>query len=211
MLHCAQREYIRPRTITLQQSAMYSGVRGLVRTAMTSLRHFRPIAASPAWSRPPSQHTAIQRGVTSATAGAAPPSSARARTCGLQECDKLGKPPVCNACRDLVVGPSLTFSGTDAASARAAGPAHGLPGAPKLILGIESSCDDTGVAIVSSDGRILGEALATQVPSETLLQRRSAPVSCVVQVSRTTQSLGRLVHPPPARREEIDVASIAMP
>ncbi|GMH37238.1 hypothetical protein BSKO_05111 [Bryopsis sp. KO-2023] len=32
-----------------------------------------------------------------------------------------------------------------------------------IILGIESSCDDTGVAIVNSDGRILGEALATQV------------------------------------------------
>jgi hypothetical protein len=34
---------------------------------------------------------------------------------------------------------------------------------PQLVLGIESSCDDTGVAIVSSDGRILGEALASQV------------------------------------------------
>lgn len=33
---------------------------------------------------------------------------------------------------------------------------------PKLILGIETSCDDTGVAVVSSDGRVLGEALATQ-------------------------------------------------
>lgn len=32
----------------------------------------------------------------------------------------------------------------------------------RLVLGIESSCDDTGVAIVSSSGRILGEALATQ-------------------------------------------------
>lgn len=30
------------------------------------------------------------------------------------------------------------------------------------MLGIESSCDDTGVAVVSSSGRILGEALATQ-------------------------------------------------
>ena len=32
----------------------------------------------------------------------------------------------------------------------------------RLVLGIESSCDDTGVAIVSSSGLILGEALATQ-------------------------------------------------
>ena len=30
------------------------------------------------------------------------------------------------------------------------------------MLGIESSCDDTGVAVVSSSGRVLGEALATQ-------------------------------------------------
>jgi N6-L-threonylcarbamoyladenine synthase len=30
------------------------------------------------------------------------------------------------------------------------------------VLGIESSCDDTGAAIVSSNGRILGEALASQ-------------------------------------------------
>lgn len=33
----------------------------------------------------------------------------------------------------------------------------------RLVLGIESSCDDTGVAIVSSSGRILGESLKSQV------------------------------------------------
>lgn len=32
----------------------------------------------------------------------------------------------------------------------------------RLVLGIESSCDDTGAAVVSSTGEILGEALATQ-------------------------------------------------
>ena len=31
-----------------------------------------------------------------------------------------------------------------------------------LVLGIESSCDDTGVAVVASDGRVLGEAIASQ-------------------------------------------------
>ena len=31
-----------------------------------------------------------------------------------------------------------------------------------MVLGIESSCDDTGAAILSSDGKILGEALAKQ-------------------------------------------------
>ena len=41
---------------------------------------------------------------------------------------------------------------------------HPLPLAPGelLVLGIESSCDDTGVAVVSSAGRVLGESLATQ-------------------------------------------------
>ena len=31
------------------------------------------------------------------------------------------------------------------------------------VLGIETSCDDTGVAVVRSDGRILGEVLVSQV------------------------------------------------
>ena len=30
------------------------------------------------------------------------------------------------------------------------------------VLGIESSCDDTGVAVVRGDGKIMGEALASQ-------------------------------------------------
>jgi N6-L-threonylcarbamoyladenine synthase len=39
----------------------------------------------------------------------------------------------------------------------------GLPDRrPFLVLGIESSCDDTGAAVLSSDGKILGEALAKQ-------------------------------------------------
>lgn len=40
---------------------------------------------------------------------------------------------------------------------------HNLPaGVPFTVLGIETSCDDTGVAIVRSDGTILGEALGSQ-------------------------------------------------
>ena len=39
----------------------------------------------------------------------------------------------------------------------------GLPDKdPFVVLGIESSCDDTGAAIVTSDGRILGQSLASQ-------------------------------------------------
>lgn len=40
----------------------------------------------------------------------------------------------------------------------------GLPNLSKTftVLGIESSCDDTGAAVVRSDGKILGEALASQ-------------------------------------------------
>ena len=36
-------------------------------------------------------------------------------------------------------------------------------GADTLVLGIETSCDDTGAAVVTGDGRVLGEALASQV------------------------------------------------
>lgn len=39
---------------------------------------------------------------------------------------------------------------------------HAVGGGPKLVLGIETSCDDTGAAVVTSDGRVLGEAIATQ-------------------------------------------------
>jgi hypothetical protein len=40
----------------------------------------------------------------------------------------------------------------------------GLPdrSTPYIVLGIESSCDDTGAAVVRSDGVILGESLASQ-------------------------------------------------
>lgn len=40
----------------------------------------------------------------------------------------------------------------------------GLPNrkTPFTVLGIESSCDDTGAAVIQSDGTILGEALASQ-------------------------------------------------
>ncbi len=41
-------------------------------------------------------------------------------------------------------------------------PIPGSDGAPFTVLGIETSCDDTGVAVVRSDGTILGEALASQ-------------------------------------------------
>lgn len=34
---------------------------------------------------------------------------------------------------------------------------------PAIILGIETSCDDTGFAIVDSTGKILGEALNSQL------------------------------------------------
>ncbi|XP_062599688.1 tRNA N6-adenosine threonylcarbamoyltransferase, mitochondrial-like [Saccostrea cucullata] len=33
---------------------------------------------------------------------------------------------------------------------------------PKVVLGIETSCDDTGAAVVDTDGQILGEALYSQ-------------------------------------------------
>ena len=35
-------------------------------------------------------------------------------------------------------------------------------GGPVVLLGIESSCDDTGVAVVDERGRVLGEGLHSQ-------------------------------------------------
>ena len=40
-------------------------------------------------------------------------------------------------------------------------------GSEELVLGIETSCDDTGVAVVSTSGRVLSDALVSQVPAGT--------------------------------------------
>lgn len=40
--------------------------------------------------------------------------------------------------------------------------AHYSSTRPFTVLGIETSCDDTGVAVVRSDGQLLGEALHSQ-------------------------------------------------
>ena len=34
---------------------------------------------------------------------------------------------------------------------------------PKIVLGFESSCDETGVALCTTEGRILGQALYSQI------------------------------------------------
>mmetsp|Transcript_17465 Transcript_17465/g.40658 ORF Transcript_17465/g.40658 Transcript_17465/m.40658 type:complete len:492 (+) Transcript_17465:131-1606(+) len=64
---------------------------------------------------------------------------------------------------DLGLADQVTYQpgGLDGQTFRAQ---SGLPDTnrPFIVLGIESSCDDTGAAVVSSDGRILGQALAHQ-------------------------------------------------
>lgn len=40
---------------------------------------------------------------------------------------------------------------------------HSKQSSPKLVLGIETSCDDTGAAVVDETGKILGEALHSQM------------------------------------------------
>jgi N6-L-threonylcarbamoyladenine synthase len=59
---------------------------------------------------------------------------------------------------------STQAAGTGAPSAAAATPQPLPSRRPRsgLVLGIESSCDDTGVAVVTTSGRVLGESLATQ-------------------------------------------------
>ena len=48
----------------------------------------------------------------------------------------------------------------------------GLPSLqdPYLVLGIETSCDDTGVAVVRSDGKILSNIVISQVKDSDELQ-----------------------------------------
>ncbi|KAG2423278.1 hypothetical protein HXX76_015427 [Chlamydomonas incerta] len=66
-------------------------------------------------------------------------------------------------CRRPAHGRAATALTAINASGAAAGAASASSAAPAaIVLGIESSCDDTGVAVVTSDGRVLGEAIATQ-------------------------------------------------
>jgi hypothetical protein len=76
-------------------------------------------------------------------------------------------------------------AGSAAAVAAAGASAGGTvpPGDPAtwLVLGIESSCDDTGAAIVRGDGVVLGEVLASQAGGArceraTLLDTRATPL-----------------------------------
>ena len=77
-------------------------------------------------------------------------------------------------------------------SVRAAPPE--LP-APFTVLGIETSCDDTGVAVVRSDGTILGEALASQAELHTY--------GCHADEAR----ICRRLDPDPARAQRGPVSS----
>ena len=52
----------------------------------------------------------------------------------------------------------------------------GMQDRDSLVLGIESSCDDTGVAVVrASDGAILGQAITGQVPLPSSAQHKQQP------------------------------------
>ncbi|KAF5839064.1 glycoprotease family-domain-containing protein [Dunaliella salina] len=71
----------------------------------------------------------------------------------------LRKPPRLGILR----GPPKAFFRRRACSAVQASPPQQHPlSRPKLLLGIESSCDDTGAAVVTSEGRVLGEDIAGQ-------------------------------------------------
>ena len=68
--------------------------------------------------------------------------------------------------------PAATFS-SDASSTAASLPSRFSTLKPDVkILGIESSCDETGAAVVTADGRVLGEALASQVWTRVCQQKR---------------------------------------
>lgn len=53
-----------------------------------------------------------------------------------------------------------------------------------VVLGIETSCDDTGAAVVTGDGRILGEALASQVGRPSRPRAALSPVPSALRLLR---------------------------
>ena len=69
---------------------------------------------------------------------------------------------LCSITQGIPRIPATWAAGRALANSRAAVTTAEGTAPERLILGIESSCDDTGVAVVSTSGRILGESLATQ-------------------------------------------------
>lgn len=60
----------------------------------------------------------------------------------------------------------------------------------RYILGIESSCDDTGIAILrASDGMILGQAIANQVCNEIIHRAYKAEAMLRVQIVRQSRCM----------------------
>eukprot|EP00983_Pelagomonas_calceolata_P038916 1136973-Pelagomonas_calceolata.AAC.4 len=51
---------------------------------------------------------------------------------------------------------------------------------PKLLLGIESSCDDTGAAVVTSEGRVLGEDIAGQADIHAPWGGLTSVIACAI-------------------------------
>jgi hypothetical protein len=67
----------------------------------------------------------------------------------------------------------------DAAASAAASKLGDLRlGPSSLVLGIESSCDDTAAAVVRGDGTLLGQAIVTQVRGARRERMRSRPGRC---------------------------------
>ena len=142
--------------VNTAQRAMQQTWRGLASTAWSSLRHLRPTAAARPWRvglLTRCQHSST---IPSSTGSSSPLPPSQVPYTPRPSHSTAAHHPV-------MLRHPLTTTLSDTAREPVNGAAVGATGRPQLILGIESSCDDTGVAIVSSDGRILGEALATQV------------------------------------------------
>lgn len=70
------------------------------------------------------------------------------------------------------------------------GTLNSLAGGPEdLVLGIETSCDDTGVAVVSTTGRVLSDALVSQVSA----CHQHAPCTNFLLVSCSMHAVCRLM------------------
>lgn len=75
-----------------------------------------------------------------------------------------GQPPVQIYCSSAALHERMNSSCQTSTSERQGG------GAASYVLGIESSCDDTAVAVMrASDGAVLGHSIANQVQSHPIL------------------------------------------
>ena len=68
----------------------------------------------------------------------------------------------CSTARRLSLTPKARYSKSTVSRAAGAGESGGWRGEETVVLGVETSCDDTGVAVIRGSGELMGSAVASQ-------------------------------------------------